>query len=391
VDYRLTNGWMRTTRALADALDARLILGVNLEANDPAIAGADAREYLSRLGRGPVAALEIGNEPDLYSASPWYSLPGGRDVFARPPAYSIASLIRQFSLWRRFLPSLPVTGPALAKPPWMNELGRFLSAEPGVRLVTIHRYPLSGCERDSRAPDYPTIANLLSDHSTGALARPLRRYVEVARAHGAELRVAEINSVSCEGRAGVSDTFASALWVLDTLFAFARQGVAGVNIHTLPGAAYELFTFMHNRRGWSAFVHPEYYGLELFARAAPAGSRLLAVRGSRGPLRIWATRDLSGTVRTVLINLSQRVRRRVYLTVPAVARLAPTASATIQWLRAPSVAATDGVTLGGQSFGDRTTSGRLRGTPREVRQRPSRRRLYVIDLPPATAALLTVP
>ena len=57
-----------------------------------------------------------------------------------------------------------------------------------------------------------------------------------------------MNSASVHaGKRGVSDTFASALWVLDTLFNLAAVGVDGVNVHTLPGAAYELFTFRYRR------------------------------------------------------------------------------------------------------------------------------------------------
>ncbi len=388
IDYRLTRGWMRTTRALAAALKAKLILGVNLEANHPRVAAVEAREYVSRIGRARIEALEVGNEPDLYSVNPWYILQSGARVFSRRPSYSIGSFIGQFSRWRRALPSVPATGPALATPAWMNRLGRFLSAERGVRLATIHRYPLSQCEGSPRAPDYPSIAHLLSPYATNELARPLARYVAVARAHHAKLRVDEMNSVSCRGRTGVSNTFASALWVLDTLFAFARQGVVGVNIHTLPGAAYELFTFTRTRGRWRAFVHPEYYGLQLFAQAAPTGSRLVSVTASQSSVKIWATRDDAGILRVVLINEDRRGTDRVYLTLPPVRR-DPGGLATLEWLRAPGLAATGGVTLGGREYGSRTTTSRFRTPPEQLRVVPTGGRLYVIELPAASAAVLT--
>ena len=47
-----------------------------------------------------------------------------------------------------------------------------------------------------------------------------------------------MNSVACGGKAGVSDTFASALWALDALFAVARSGADGVNLHMFPRARY---------------------------------------------------------------------------------------------------------------------------------------------------------
>ena len=87
------------------------------------------------------------------------------------------------------------------------------------------------------------------------------------------------------------------------MFAFARSGADGVNIHTFPGARYGLFTFRRAGAGWSAFVHPEYYGLLMFARAAPPGSRLLFLTRTGTPeVRSWATRASDGRIRLVLIN-----------------------------------------------------------------------------------------
>jgi hypothetical protein len=70
--YPLTTGWLRTTKALAADLDAKLILGVNLAAGRPAIAAAEGRAYLSGIGAKYIDALEIGNEPNLYPVFSWY-------------------------------------------------------------------------------------------------------------------------------------------------------------------------------------------------------------------------------------------------------------------------------------------------------------------------------
>ena len=97
--------------------------------------------------------------------------------------------------------------------------------------------------------------------------------MSVAHAHSLPFRLTEINSASCQGaRRASRDTFASALWALDTLFNLASVGVDGVNFHMLPGSDYELFTVSHTASGaWQAFVHPEYYGLLMFAQAFPPG------------------------------------------------------------------------------------------------------------------------
>ncbi len=117
------------------------------------------------------------------------------------------------------------------------------------------------------------------------------------------MRLDEINAVSCGGQRGVSDTFASSLWALNTLFSLARVGVQGVNIHTVPKTINEVIGAQLVNGRWQAVVHPEYYGLMMFAQAAPAGARMLRVSwGSASRVQAWATRAPDGHVRVVLIN-----------------------------------------------------------------------------------------
>ena len=44
-----------------------------------------------------------------------------------------------------------------------------------------------------------------------------------------------MGTVSCSGLRGVSNSMASALWVIDTLFSMDAAGVNGVNLHTVNG------------------------------------------------------------------------------------------------------------------------------------------------------------
>ena len=129
-----------------------------------------------------------------------------------------------------------------------------------------------------------------------------------AHAHGKAIRVDEINSVSCFGAQGVSNTFAAALWALETSFAMARVGVDGVNFHTLPGAVYGLFSFRRVHGRWAGHVAPAYYGLLAFAKAAPAGAKLLATSGTAHGLRTWATQSPDGTTHVVVINTGHHAR-----------------------------------------------------------------------------------
>jgi hypothetical protein len=382
VNYALTKDWLATTRALAQQLDARLIIGVNLAAGRPALAAAEARAFVSGIGRRYIDAVEIGNEPDVYGQFVWYRAPDGRIFFARKKSYSLADFTTDFAHWRAVLGDVPVAGPATAELTWLNGLDGFLSADPGISLVTAHRYPLRGCIHDPTSPLYASIPDLLSDSSSQTLAQGIAPYVAIVHDHGLAFRLDEINSVACSGIKGVSNTFASSLWALDTLFNMAAVGVDGVNFHTFPHAGYELFTFRQSGRSWEAFVHPEYYGMLLFTQAAPPGARLLPTNAPDGPLKVWATRGPTGRIHVVLINKSTTTAQNVQVQVP------DASSANVEWLHAPSATATSGVTLGGQTFGDETTTGSLPGAI-TTGVLPSFLGTYTIDVPPASAVMLT--
>src|SRR5581483_10020167 len=99
IKYTITPNWLAVTRALALALRARLVLGLDLEADSPELAASEARALLSGIGRRAVRAFELGNEPDLYASLPWYRTRGGRHVKSRPSSYDLSSLVAD---WKQF-------------------------------------------------------------------------------------------------------------------------------------------------------------------------------------------------------------------------------------------------------------------------------------------------
>ena len=384
ISYPLTPTWLASARALTGELGAKLILGVNLAAAPPRLSAVEARKLVRGLGAGHVAALELGNEPDVYGVFPWYRH-RRRQVFARGAGYGLAAFTREAGRTAALLPELPLAGPATAELPWLASIPALIAAQPAMRVVTVHRYALQGCLTNPSSPAYPSIGNLLSDRSSAGLAQALVPYVALAHARGLRFRVDELNSAAlagCLGRPGVSDTFASALWMLDALFNLAGVGVDGVNVHSLPGAGYELFTFSHDAGSWQAFVRPDYYAMLLFAQAFPAGARLLPVRTPAGAVKVWATLAPDGRTRVALINKGPRPEW-VELQLPPAA-----GPAEVEWLRAPGAAATRGVTLGGQTFGAQTTTGALIGP---AQRQPVAQLLgwYSIQVPGYSAALLT--
>ena len=383
IDYPLTRGWIRVLSSLARTLGAKLIVGVNLMLDRPALAGAEARALLSGLG-GSLEAFELGNEADLYGSLPWYSSPAGKHVFARPRSYSVSGFLRDAAAVGSALPATPLAGPAFANPGWMTAgLAPYLAATRRLAVVTMHRYPLRGCNTTPTSPLFASIPDLLTDYAQAGIALSVAPYVAMAHADHLPFRIDELNSVACSGTTGVSDTFASALWMLDTLFELANVGVDGVNVHTLAGAKYQPFSFTDGAGGWQAAVQPDYYGMLMFAQAAPPGSQLLGVGGvPDGPVHVWATLAPDGTERLVLINEDVAGAQTVAVGAPGT-------SAQAEMLSAPGADATTGVTLGGQSFGTETSTGTLPGPPVTATVYPFLGS-YSITLPPASAVMLTV-
>jgi hypothetical protein len=380
VKYDLDENWLSVGRSLSQAIGGRLILGINLEADSPSVAAAEAKAFLSGIGPRGIEALEIGNEPELYGSFSWYRTPAGVRVLGRPRGYDFQDYMHDFSSFAASLPPATIAGPSTGGPEFMRPLDSFLAGQSRVGLVTLHSYPLKHCSASSHV----TIDELLSDESSAGLAGKIAPYVQIAARHRVGLRIDEMNAVSCGGQRGISDIFGSALWALDALFELARVGVGGVNFDTVPGTINELVGSHQVAGSWQAEVHPEYYGLMMFAQAAPPGSRLLALSWTPpAGIRAWATRAPDGHVRVVLIN-RQSGQQTVHVQIPS--RHGP---ATVERLQAPSVGATSGVTLGGQSFGSETATGLPAGSLRRAPVAPVSGS-YTVTLPGYSAAMLTL-
>ncbi len=380
VRYAVTARWLGVAHAVAEALNAKTIIGINLETNNPHLASVEAKAFVNALGAQRIEGLEIGNEPELYGSFAWYVLHGVKH-FGRPRSYNFDNFLSEYAATARALPAAPLAGPNTGGTQWMPILNRFLRTERGVRVATLHRYPLKRCTKSAHV----TIGQLLSDSSARGLADSVAGYVAISHRHGVPLRIDEINSVSCGGAPGVSDTYATALWAADAMFEMARAGVDGVNVHSRPGVTNELFSFRNAKGKWSATVNPVYYGLMMFADAAPAGSRLLQVGNPGAPaLKIWATRAPDGRIRVALINKSAAHGRTVALQIAGAS-----GPALVARLHGPGLAAKRGITFGGQGFSGQTSTGTLAGAASTETITPNGSR-YVVQVPAASAALLTI-
>ena len=306
--------WTKAAHALAQQLDARLVLSINLEAGSTQVSATEADHLVSGVGRGYIEALELGNEPDLYLTTPWYKLIDGKrapwylqagtPVFARTTGWGPAAYVAEVQRTEPLLPDLPIAGPDAANSAWLGRFSDLVVPHGRVGVLDSHAYALEQCETDPRSSRYPSVPNLLALRASRGIIDGATPYIGLAHVDGEQFRIDEMGSVTCDGRAGVSNTMASALWVIDALFTAARGGVDGVNLHSFPGSLNGLFDLSNASGRWVATVHPLYYGALMFAQADPVGARLLRLNaGASDQVRSWATIGTDHRVRVLLINV----------------------------------------------------------------------------------------
>lgn len=316
---------------------------------------------------------------------PWYS-DVGTAVFGRGLNWSPEVFARDARILAA-VPTVAVAGPDTQRPSWFAAYHRFLTARSRVRIITSHGYGLNNCVTRPATLAYPSIPHMLSTYALTDLLSGLAPFVGSAHQFGATFRVDEMGSVTCNGRWGVSDTMASALWAAGALFTVVQEGVDGVNLHSYQRLSNALFDFSHSSAGWTGEVHPLNYGALLFAHAAPAGSRLMQVAlQAPSSLHAWATAGPGSTRRVLLVNDSLTDSASVVVT-PARGDGAPRV-AQLERLQAPSASATDDIRLGGRTFGAATATGQLGPpVPDPVSAHGGS---YRVTLPAASAALLSV-
>jgi hypothetical protein len=334
---------LSTLTALAEVLNTRLILGLNLALDDPVIAANLVNAVYGAIPREAVQAFELGNEPDLYVS----------DSHHRGLGYGWNAYLADMEAFRggiaaRVPPETPFAAPALANQSWLLNMGNFCTREKdNLALVTTHVYPYTNCYNLAPGP-----GALLTEYATSAIRASYKPVATAVHAAGMAYRMAEMSSVSCGGADGVSNVYAAALWCADIAFQLASAGLDGLNFHT--PAYYAVFSFDPSG---TLVVKPPYYGMKFFSLATAQHGRLLPVT-VKSPVRVhsWATLGDDDAVRVALINMDKTHDTVISLRVPGRSE-----AATLVRLRAPALDSRDGLTLGGQTW-DGSADGQPLGT-----------------------------
>lgn len=335
----------KAVAALAKASGWKIILDVNFKHKDPARA-ADEAVYASKALGSWLLGIAIGNEPNYYE-------PSEAQFWTDFESYRAAL--------KKSAPAVHVMGPETSHQfaNWLQDFATREGAHPDISGLTSHYYP--AC---ARSKNTPTIASLLStayradELARGQLIGSLTKTLKVPGI------IDEGNTLTCSGLAGVSDTFASALWALDFQLLMAQAGVNVVDFNSgindcASSPAYTLFC--SPTTPGSLVARPDYYGL-LMMRSVGTGT-FLALDNS----------DLTSSVRVYAVRNGRRLRLvldNVGAMTAVVIKLGASYKTGISLaLTGPSLPATSGVKLGGQTVsaagtfaGGHTTSVTVKGS-----------------------------
>jgi hypothetical protein len=301
------------------------LYGINLATNSPAQAAEEARYVARALGRH-LYAFEIGNEPDAYSIN-----------HLRPPSYAYGDFLKEWTSFAAAVqsaaPHSRLSGPASAwhETSWTVPFAR----DEGQRIVllTQHYYRANGLSPQS------TLALLLAgDPALPGLLDPLRQASEAAGIKDG-YRLTEANSFYDGGAPHISNTFGTALWAIDFLFATARHGSSGVNFH--GGGESPGYTPIADDGRTVVEVRPEYYGMLLFSLMGPG--HLVDVSRSATSLSLSAY-ALAGHGRTSIMLVNKEAQARIDVEIMAGPEVK---MATLMTLSAPALDSISGVTLNG--------------------------------------------
>jgi hypothetical protein len=292
----------------------------------------DAHAVSTALGSS-LEAFACGNEPDLFP-----------NVGLRSSSYSESDYLAQagrcLAAVRAGAPNAPIEGPDTSGIGWLSG---YAAAEAGqVSWLGQHYYPM-GCGLGGMTPAAfaRTLVSAAQTAKEAAFFSGAARAASVARV---PLRISETNTACHGGASGVSDAYASALWVVDYLLTGAENGDAGFNFHGGLSTACQGYTPLCQVGVNEYAAQPIYYGM-LFTHLLGSGNLqpvTVTTPDTGDNVAAFALKPLSGDgLRVIAENLTDAAAK-VTLRVGGSA-----SSAAVLHLTGRSLLATAGVRIQG--------------------------------------------
>lgn len=298
---------------------------------------ASAQAVSLALGSS-LSAFACGNEPEYFY-----------NDGVRPKDYSIGDYLSDAANCIEAIdagaPNAPIEGPdTVTEPTWP---AAYAASEAGmIKWFGIHFYPLP-CGLNGETPA-ERATQLFSQSQINREVWWFNWAGADAKTAKASLWMTEVNTACNGGDPGLSNTFASALWVVDYLLMGAEHGVSGMNVQGGLGTCegYQGYSPLCEIRTNEYKAEPIYYGM-LFTHLLGTG-KLLPVTvagGTAGDIAAFALRPSTGGLHVIIENFS-RQQAVIGLSVPGTY-----SNASVLHLTAPSLLATSGVNIQGATVG----------------------------------------
>ncbi len=305
-----------------------VLYSVNLATSTPAAAAAEAAYAVKALGRHLIG-IELGNEPNEYGAEGFFS------------TWDLQTFEQRWEQFRdaivQAIPDAAMTGPATVEDinSWTLPFALDFASRQ-IALLTQHYYRGNGLSASS------TASVLVSPDSV--LVSQLALLKSGADTIGVPFRLTETNSFYNGGAIGVSDSYASALWVIDFLFTVALGGGNGVNL--TGGGDTNGYTPIADNEGAVVEARPEYYGTLLFTLAGCGTLLDTSISSSGLNVTAYTVERTDGGLNLVVVN--KDAIQNLALTFDCGRALN---AAELLLMTGPSLEATAGVKIQGAAVG----------------------------------------
>ena len=331
--YTPTNADIDALFRFAAATGVKVEFSLQLEngnaAADAAIAGYTWSNYNQYL-----TGLAIGNEPDSYA---------GGD----PQITNFSSFLTKWTTFAQTItnsvPGAKFVGPDSGYT-WGGEFANAQVGSPYVVMVTSHFY--FGGDSTGLTPQQIIAGMTSSNWDTSLYPTQFNGSAGIAKANGLPFRGTEFNSYVAPypGIWGGNNSFASALFSLDSAHWWAAHGCNGVNFHTFLGK-YNATVFYDSASNYIVF--PIAYGQKAFDVGGHGSVMPLSLTNSSG---LNLTAYAVGTGANLYVTIINK--ENGYNARDAMVQILPVgfASGTVRTMALTAISgigATNGVTLGG--------------------------------------------
>ena len=362
--YNITDIDLHVLRVAMQQTRSQLIIGLNMRQTTPynySLATTYVQALAEHTGLDLIYAFEVGNEPDFYSGSG-----------IRPRTWTIADYANEVNQYAAAIAevlgnnatNVYYQAAAFATDAWTAQIPAVMANTSHVPYVSAsaHFYPTTSCNHN-----VVTALQLLSDDYAQREAKFIVRekLVQQVGELGVPLVIGEGNTASCFGAPNVSNSYASALWTVDTLFNMAAVGVAGWSF-TVGGLYHDnsAYNVPVNDSAWQFYdcsdddrvvVEPMYYAFRLFNLATANYGALLNARinSTDTLVKVWPVRSTAtNTINVVVLHKNPNATTAATVSIALgvhEANYARTAS-MIRMHSSGGMTAQFGISLAGQTY-----------------------------------------